>query len=238
MPTLRRFPGPGALAQAAAELLVGCAKEAIAERGVFRAALSGGHDPRGMFSLLAANPPALDWSRVELYWVDERWVPVADPESNYGEAGRLWLDGLAQGPARFPMYDGAVEAPAGAEAYARLLRERFASPKPVFDLALMGMGPDGHTASLFPGAAELEESQRLCLALRHPASGQWRVTLTLPVINAARRVAFLVDGAEKAGLLAGVLDGSAKVPAARVRPLPGELLWMVDAAAAAQLPRI
>jgi 6-phosphogluconolactonase len=174
----------------------------------------------------------LDWSKVELYWVDERWVAWDNTDSNYGEAQRLWLAGRTKGPLCFPMYNAALEPEAAADAYAALLARRFGAVPPVFDLILLGMGPDGHTASLFPGQASLDEIRRLCLAVQQPTSGQVRLTLTFPVLNAARRCVFLLSGAEKAALLAQVLQGKAVVPAARVAPVHGDLLWLADAAAA------
>ncbi|HTB23625.1 MAG TPA: 6-phosphogluconolactonase [bacterium] len=235
MPELKVYPTESAQAQAAAELFLSWGRDAIAARGRFRVALSGGRGPRGLFQALAQRPQALDWGKVELYWVDERWVDWGSPESNYGEARRLWLAALEPGPRCFPLFDASLEPEAAALAYEKLLTENFAAALPVFDLMLLGMGPDGHTASLFPGQASLDETRRLCLAVRHPASGQERLTLTLPVLNASRRCVFLLSGAEKAALMAQVLAGRAQVPAARVRPPQGELLWLSDAAAAAQV---
>jgi 6-phosphogluconolactonase len=233
MPDLKVFPTEAAQAAAAADLLVAWGAEAIRVHGRFRVALSGGRGPRGLFLALAKRPKALDWSKVELYWVDERWVPWTSPESNYGEANRLWLASMAQGPACFPMFNGALDAAAAARAYEIILSQRFGQVPPVFDLVLLGMGPDGHTASLFPGQASLDETRRLCLAVLQPATGQERLTLTLPVLTAARRCVFILSGAEKAELLAQVLAGTANVPAARVIPTHGELLWLADAGAAA-----
>lgn len=234
MPKLQVFPTETAQAQAAADLFMAWAQEAIRSRGLFRVALSGGRGPRGLFQILAQRAGDLDWGKVELYWVDERWVAWDSADSNYGEARRLWLRGMAKGPRCFPMFNAALGPEAAAEAYAALLAQRFGAVPPVFDLILLGMGPDGHTASLFPGQASLDETRRLCLAVRHPTSGQVRLTLSLPVLNAARRCVFLLSGAEKAALLAQVLEGKSTVPAARVAPEHGDLLWLADASAAAQ----
>jgi 6-phosphogluconolactonase len=235
MPTVNVFPTEAALAEAAADLFVQAGAEALAQRGSYRVALSGGRGPQGMFAALAERPRALDWAKVELYWADERWVEAGDSQSNFGEARRRWLDHWAAGPRCFPMVGAALTPAAAAAAYAALLMGRFGAELPAFDLVLLGMGPDGHTASLFPGQASLDERQRLCLAVTQPATGQARLTLTLPVLNAARRCAFLLGGAEKAGLLARVLAGQSDVPAARVHPAAGEPLWLTDAAAAAQI---
>lgn len=233
MPDLRVFPSPSDQAQAAADLFVAWGQEALKARGVFRAALSGGSGPLGLFAALAQRPQALDWARVELYWVDERWVAPTDPASNYGEARRHWLDLLPMGPDCSPMFNPQLQPDAAAQAYAELLQARTSEAVPVLDLILLGMGLDGHTASLFPGQASLDEDRRLCLALRHPSTGQSRLTLTLPVLNAGRRCVFLLQGSEKAALLAEVLAGASTLPAARIRPSQGELIWLVDGAAAA-----
>jgi 6-phosphogluconolactonase len=235
MPKLESFPTETALAEAAAAFFTALGRHAIRERGVYRAALSGGRGPRGMFRVLAGLPKALDWSKVELYWVDERWVDVESPESNYGEAGRMWLDRLRPAPARFPMYDPNRDPEAAAKAYAQLLKKRFNAELPVLDLALLGMGQDGHTASLFPGQPSLKETGRLCLAVRQPATGQQRLTLTYPVLKASRRCAFIVQGSEKADLLGRVLAGRVQVPAAQVSQAEGEVLWMADAEAASRV---
>jgi 6-phosphogluconolactonase len=237
MPDLKVFPTEAAQAEAAADLFIAWGAEAIRVQGRFRVALSGGRGPRGLFQALAKRPKALDWVKVELYWVDERWVPWESPESNYGEASRLWLAAMAQGPACFPMFNAASDAAASARAYEIILSQRFGQVPPVFDLILLGMGPDGHTASLFPGQASLDETRRLCLAVRQPATGQERLTLTLPVLTAARRCVFILSGAEKAELLAQVLAGKSTVPASRVVPTHGEVLWLADASAASLLPK-
>ncbi len=232
MPDVRVYPTQAEQAQAAADLFVSLGREPVAARGRFRAALSGGHDPHGMFEALKARPGDLDWGKVELYWVDERWVEWASPESNYGEAKRRWLDSLGSGPACFPMYRGPGNPEDAAEAYESLLMRRLGGRPPVLDLALLGMGPDGHTASLFPGSEALGERQRSCIAVRHPATGQVRLTLTLPVLNSARAAAFIVHGAAKAGTLARVLAGDAGLPAAWVKRDQGGALWLADREAA------
>ena len=237
MPEIKVFPSEAAQAEAAADLFVAWGAEAIRVKGRFRAALSGGRGPRGLFQALAKRPKALDWPSVELYWVDERWVPWESPENNYGEASRLWLASMAPGPVCFPMFNNAADAAAAARSYEIVLSQRFGQVPPVFDLVLLGMGPDGHTASLFPGQPSLDETRRLCLAVRQPSTGQERLTLTLPVLTAARRCVFILSGAEKAELLAQVLAGKADVPAARVVLTHGQVLWLADASAAARLPK-
>ncbi|MGH7441224.1 MAG: 6-phosphogluconolactonase, partial [bacterium] len=138
MPNLTIFDDEAALAGAAADHFISKAQEALAARGRFRAALSGGRGPRGLFQVLAQKTGALDWRKVELYWVDERWVDWKSADSNYGEAGRLWLDGLKAGPGCFPMYRGPGDPNEAAELYETLLARRLASKPPVFDLVLLG----------------------------------------------------------------------------------------------------
>ncbi|HTB34348.1 MAG TPA: 6-phosphogluconolactonase [bacterium] len=225
------------LARLAADHFIGQGREALAKRGRFNAALSGGRGPLGLFRALAGRPGDLDWSKVTLYWVDERYVPFKDPDSNFGAACRLWLDALSAGPTLRPMFKEGMDAETASRDYAALLRSELGPGTPVLDLCLLGMGPDGHTASLFPGQPSLSESSRLCLAVRHPSSGQERLTLTYPVLNASRNVAFIANGAEKAALLAQVLAGAADVPAARVRPAQAPV-WFVDRAAASKIQAV
>jgi 6-phosphogluconolactonase len=234
MAELRVGQDDAALARLAADYFVEQGREALAKRGRFNAALSGGRGPQGLFRALASRPGDLDWTKVTLYWVDERYVPFKDSDSNFGTACRLWLDGLKNGPRLRPMYREGVDVETAARDYAAQLRSELGPGTPVLDLCLLGMGPDGHTASLFPGQPSLSESSRLCLAVKHPSSGQDRLTLTYPVLNASRNVAFIAQGAEKAGLIAQVLanHGLSDVPAARVRPASPPI-WFVDRAAAA-----
>jgi len=245
MPALR------SLAEAApfiAELAAGCARE----RGVFDLALSGGRTPRGVYAGLCE--PALrgtvPWEKVRVFWGDERFVPADHPESNFRLAREALLDRVPIPAERvFPIPTGAPTAAAAAAAYERTLQEAFGvAPFPCFDLMLLGIGADGHTASLFPGGPECEERERWVVASRAPAGNlvRERVTLTLPVLNAARVVVFLATGREKRAILEQVLaeaavaaagrggpTGSARperrlLPAERVRPASGRLLWFVD----------
>lgn len=236
MPQLEVFPSDAEQAEAAADLFVTLGLEALGARGRFRAALSGGRGPRLLFKHLAGRAQTLDWRKVELYWVDERWVEWKSPESNYGETRRLWLDSLKPEPLCFPMYRGPGNPEAAAEAYEALLNHRTGTLPPVLDLVFLGMGADGHTASLFPGQSSLTETKRSCLAVRHPATGQERLTLTLPALNAARNCVFLLSGAEKAAVLVRALKGDPELPAARVHWEQGDALWLADEAAAAEVP--
>jgi len=245
-PVVRRFPDLDALSRAAADELVGLARAAVAERGAFGIALSGGSTPRRLFQVLAARgPDALPWERVELWWGDERTVPPDHTESNYRMARESLIEplgvDLGLGAARVHRIAGELADPdAAAAAYERALVDALGAP-PVLDLVLLGMGPDGHTASLFPGSPALDEARRWVVAnpvtspLVHGTTT--RITLTAPAINAARRVRFLVAGADKAAALAAVLEGPrdpARTPSQLIAPR-GDLAWFVDEAAAAAL---
>ena len=232
MPKLHSFPDPQALADAFALRFIAWGRESIAKRGRFRVALSGGHTVRIEFEAIAKLASQLDWSKVDFFWVDERWVPLESPESNAGEAMRIWLDKLPLKPGLqiHPMYNGGEPA-AGVTAYEILLMKAFPLGLPFFDLCILGMGPDGHTASLFPGAPALQESQRAVIAVQHPVTGQWRGTLTLASINSSLGCAVLLAGKEKAAALKGVLAGDPALPLSHVRPVYTSLEFFVDQAA-------
>jgi 6-phosphogluconolactonase len=240
--TVRVAPDAAALVRMAAEEVVSRATAAIAARGRFRIALSGGSTPRGLYALLA-DPAApfrgrVPWGATHVFFGDERHVPPDHPESNYGMAREALLDRVPIPEENvYRMRGEHADAEVGALEYEAQLAETFAlreGERPRFDLVLMGMGPDGHTASLFPGSAALDETARLVVAPFVPKLGAHRLTLTLPVFDAAQVVLFLVAGGEKAEKVAAILAGrGAPLPAARVQPERGELLWLIDAAAGA-----
>lgn len=241
MAEVRVFPSAGRVQRAAAEIFADAAVEAGRARGRFTVALAGGSTPRGAYELLAREPlrGRVPWADVHVFWGDERHVPPDHPDSNYRMAREALL-------AHVPLTEGNVhripaenpDTSATAATYEQTLRRLFttsAGRAPRFDLILLGMGPDGHTASLFPGGRAVEERERLVVAEHVEGVGGWRITLTLPVLNAAARVVFLVTGAEKAAALATVLgpEGARSgLPAALVRPSEGRLSWLVDAPAA------
>lgn len=244
------FPNTGALMQAAAEHFVRSAAEAIRASGRFVVALSGGSTPRSLYALLATDryAPRVDWSCVHVCWGDERCVPPGDPASNYRMAREALLDRVPVSEENVHRIRGEDESAATAAAYERGLRELFHTPdgppRPTpgarFDLVLLGMGDNGHTASLFPGMAALRETRRWVVAERVAAVSPWRVTLTPVVINAGAEVTFLVSGREKAATLRRVLEGPYQpdeLPAQVVVPPEGRLRWLVDAAAAADIQR-
>ena len=234
---------PQELFEAAAEEVVRAAKEAVAQRGRFTIVLSGGSTPKNLYNLLATNArTVLPWDRMFFFWGDERHVPPTDPESNYGTAEETMLSKIpvaAGNVFRIPTEN--PDAAAAAEAYEHTLRKFFQlgpGEIPTFDLILLGMGPDGHTASLFPGTAGLQEKSRLVIANWVDKLKASRLTLTLPVLNAARCVAFLVSGTDKAAVLRTVLEEDApaeQYPSKLVRPSNGKLIWLVDRAAASEL---
>lgn len=238
MADIRVYPDAASLARAAAELFVTLAAEAIAARRRFAVALSGGSTPRVTYALLADDEFAtrLDWPRVHVFWGDERCIPPDDPESNFRLAEGALLSHVPIPPDNVHRVRGELEPEAAAQAYAAELRTFFGAPWPRFDLVLLGMGADGHTASLFPGTTAVEERERAVVAVYVERLRAWRVTLTLPVINAAHHVLFLVTGATKAETLQAVLEGpDGRFPAQQIRPASGHLIWLVDVAAASQL---
>ena len=237
MPGMRvqRLPDLDAVSRAAAEEL---ARVARAATGTVHVALSGGSTPKRMFDVLAQQGrAALPWDRIELWWGDERCVPTDHPDSNYGAAKQHLIDPLGLDPARVHRIAGERDPAAAAADYERAVVAALGAP-PVFDLVLLGMGPDGHTASLFPDSPGLAETERFVIAnqvtspLVHGTAT--RITLTFPAIGAARHTRFLVAGADKAETLAGVLEGPAgRYPSQRVTG--ADVAWLVDAAAAARL---
>jgi 6-phosphogluconolactonase len=239
-PIVRRYADPDLLAQAAADELVAIARDAVRARGVCHVALSGGSTPKRMFQVLAARGKGgAPWPQIELWWGDERTVPPDHPDSNYGMTRAALIDPLGLAPARVHRMEGERDPDAAARDYERALVARMGAP-PVFDLVLLGLGPDGHVASLFPGSPALDETARWVVAnpVDSPvAHGKTvRLTLTVPAIDAARHVRLLVAGADKAATLAEVLAGPpGRFPAQRIAPTVGDLAWLVDAAAAAQL---
>ena len=235
------YPDLESLSRAAAALLVRQANLAVAARGRFSVALAGGATPRRTYELLAA-PPLTDqapWDRVHVFWGDERCVPGNDSRSNARLAKEAWLDHVPIPGNQIHPMNCAADPAAAARQYEAQLREFFAGQPPRLDLILLGLGEDGHTASLFPGTAVLKEGERWAAAVYLAEADLYRVTLTAPLINQAALVAFLVAGQSKAGVLREVLHGPSdpeRLPAQLIRPQNGELVWLTDLAAAAQLP--
>jgi len=236
-------PDPAALAEAAAQLVVDAAGEAVRERGRFMLCLAGGETPRATYARLAQ--PELSgrvrWDRTWIFFGDERAVPPDHAESNYRMAHESLLSCVPIPPGQvLRMRAEQPDAEGAAAAYAAQIAGAFGTRRgelPRFDVVLLGLGVDGHTASLFPGSPVLREVFRTVAAV-HVAAARipQRVTLTFPVLNAAARVVFLVAGPEKAKIVKTVLVEQSTLPAAMVRPTDGELVWIADRAAAALHP--
>ncbi|GAB4108827.1 MAG: 6-phosphogluconolactonase [Roseiflexaceae bacterium] len=238
--SLEVYDTPGALAEAAARHMARLAREAVAARGVFSAALSGGSTPHAMFSLLAQEPlrSTIDWEKLHIFWSDERYVAPDDPESSYRMARETLLQHVHIPAANVYLVPTVGSTPEGAaEAYAATIAAMLPGDPPRFDLILLGMGPDGHTASLFPGAPAVAQppNELVVPVYNSPKPPPTRVTFTYRLINAAANVLFLVAGADKAATLRDVLRGPhdpPRLPAQGVQPSNGTLTWLADRAAA------
>lgn len=245
MSDVKRLADAEAVSRAAARGFVDLAVEALRRRGRFCVALSGGSTPRRMYGLLAHAPlrDKVDWTRVEFFWGDERAVPPDHPDSNYGLAGAALLGPLGVSPARIHRIEAErADLDAAARDYqgeiARVFGVDPAGSPPAFDLMLLGLGADGHTASLFPYSEALPERRRWVVSQSLPKLRSRRITLTPAIINQARAIRMLVAGADKAAALKAVLEGPAdpeRLPAQLVAPSAGSLVWLVDEAAAAEL---
>lgn len=240
------FEGDQALARGAAQRFISLARRAIAEHGSFHVALAGGSTPRLMYQYLAepAIATQVDWRHVHIYFGDERCVAPDDAESNYHMASEALLRHVVTLPDdHVHRIQGEFASPElAAREYGHLLTRQLrqsASGFPVFDLILLGMGDDGHTASLFPGTDILEVPDQSVAAVYVPAKGVWRISLTLPTLNHASHVLFVISGAGKAERLRQVLypePGQSPYPAQRVAPVMGTVEWYLDQAAARALP--
>jgi 6-phosphogluconolactonase len=223
------------LARKAAEQFVSLAGAAIARSERFTVALSGGSTPRALYSLLASAEyrERIDWRGVHLFWGDERCVPPDHPESNYRMVQEALLSRINIPPANIHRMAGEKEPAEAATAYEDELRRFFQLTEgqvPRFDLILLGLGEDGHTASLFPGSAALEEKEHLVATAYVERLKAHRLTITLPVINAAAQVSFLVSGESKSAILKALLgrdSDAAQYPAGKINPPTGELTWFI-----------
>jgi 6-phosphogluconolactonase len=241
--TIEVVPTAADLFHTAAEEFVSAGRAAIGAQGRFTVALSGGSTPKALYSLLAANYANFAWNRVFLFFGDERHVPPTHPESNYRMVNEALLTKIAI-PAEnvFRVTGENPDASAAAADYEAQLRRFFALKSgefPRFDLILLGVGPDGHTASLFPDSEGLNEQTRLVVANWVAKFNTYRITFTFPVLNHAQEVMFLASGADKADMIQKVLEGKSNppLPSQRIEPCDGKLLWMLDEAAAAKLAR-
>ena len=230
---IRLFDDVEELSNAAAEEFLTLAREAISARGRFVVALAGGATPRRLYRILAETP--FDgWNKVQFFWGDERAVPPDHADSNYRMAKEAMLDALGISSANIHRINAEHEA--AASDYAAMLWRMFGRASPVFDLVILGMGADGHTASLFPGTDALKEAKHWVVASRALSAPKDRITLTAPILNRAAQVIFLVAGADKADALAEVLEGPS-VPERLPAQLISSATWFVDRAAGSKLKK-
>ena len=235
-PRITVLPDPAAVARAAAEHVVSSARQAIERQGSFTLALSGGSTPKALYQLLAAEPLAsqIHWPTVEVYFGDERAVPPGHAESNYRMAEEALLEHVPIPEKNIRRMRGEIDPEAAAVEYGRMLKERFGEEGGL-DLVLLGMGEDGHTASLFPGTAALAEAKHRAVANFVPKLNAHRITLSAPFLNRSKEVLILATGAAKAAVLKEVLEGEPdpqRLPIQLIDPPDGSVTWLVDAAAA------
>jgi 6-phosphogluconolactonase len=245
MSDIRIVPDPQALYRAAADEFIGHALDAVNARGICHVALSGGSTPKGLYALLVNDESLrqqMPWGKLHFWWSDERHVPPDDPDSNYYMANEAMLSHAPIPSENIHRVHGeranSSQAAIEYEYELRSIMQVGAPLFPKFDLILLGMGPDAHTASLFPGTKALNETARLIVSNWLGKFFTWRITFTAPFINAARSVMFLIAGDDKALPLKGVLEGPyepAQLPAQLIAPSEGNLIWLLDQKAAGQL---
>jgi 6-phosphogluconolactonase len=241
-PEIRTWESEHELFRTAAGEFSTLASAAVSARGKFTVALSGGSTPKGLYSLLA-RMPSLPWDKVLFFWGDERHMPPDHPESNYRMAQAamlLIISAIPENIFRIPAEE--KDAERAARAYQQTIERVFQLTPgefPRFDLILLGIGPDGHTASLFPGTKALEESRRFVVANWMDKFNAYRITMTFPVLNHAACVMFLVSGTDKSEIIHEILENpQAHLPAQNIHPVDGRLVWLLDGAAAAKLSTI
>jgi 6-phosphogluconolactonase len=246
-PEIKIFPDADALSSAAAAEFLRSAQEAVRAKGTFNVVLSGGSTPRALYSRLATDPALraqVPWEKINFFWGDERHVPPDHPDSNFRMANEAMISRAPISPAQIWRIKGELaEAKDAASDYEQRLRDFFHLTHAQlrrFDLVLLGMGPDGHTASLFPGTKALHETNRLVVANWIGKLYAERITLTAPVLNNAACVMFLVHGEDKAPALKAVLEGPLEpeqLPAQLIQPSSGKLIWLLDPSASRMLSR-
>jgi len=232
------FRNKSELGKNAAQQFIRIGVESIKENGRFSVALSGGSTPKIMYKELVQNfADQLDWNDVHFFWSDERYVPLSHPDSNAGMAKKYLLEPLAIMDENVHYISTDLrDANQAAVLYEQDVVNYFENTSPQFDLVLLGLGDDGHTASLFPGTKALQEQKRLVAANWVDKFQLWRVTFTYPLINQAKNIIFLVAGKEKASVVHDLIaEKNSQHPAARVAPEKGNILWLLDAEAAASL---
>jgi 6-phosphogluconolactonase len=233
------FPNAEVLSHAAAQLFVDLAHQCM-PKGRFTVALSGGETPRRTYELLATSPyiEKTPWRIVQFFWSDERWIPPYDPQSNEYMARKALLDHIPVPEDQIHSMHGATDPQGAAVAYEGMLRHFFTGEKTLFDLVFLGLGKDGHTASLFPEAPIPNNPDRWVSDVYLPTQDMFRLTLTPSIINRSAKIVFLVNGEEKAESLQHILEGPNRPeqwPAQLIHPLSGDILWLVDQAAASRI---
>lgn len=229
------------LARKGAEIFSRIARESVGARGRFAVAISGGSTPRGMHRFLGQDPFLSDipWDKTDIFWVDERFVPVNDKASNYGTAKRDFLNRIPIPSGHIHPIPLASSPDIGALLYQKELVSYFKDEGKEsfrFDLIILGIGTDGHTASLFPGQSSLDEKEKWVVAVKGGKPNVIRLTLTYPVLNSGRHIVFLASGTEKADVIKRVLkDDESKLPAQQIQPIEGKLFWLLDRKAASLL---
>jgi 6-phosphogluconolactonase len=233
---IRVFDNTSQLSAAAADLFVQTARTAVEEQGRFTVALTGGSSPEQLYRLLA-QPPYRDqmpWPQTYIFWGDERWVPLSDDRSNAKMAFELLINHVPVPVNQiYPMW-GTESPETFAQQYEDHLRQHFGEAEPRFDLIFLGMGDDGHTASLFPGTEVLQEKTQWVKAYFLEPQEMYRITLTAPFINQAKKIIFLTFGEKKASALYEILKGEPnpdKYPSQLIKPQTGEVIWLIDQAA-------
>jgi len=232
---IRIFSDYESLSLAAADLIAEQLRKSARDRGQVSLALSGGHTPRRAYELLSRDSYKIPWPKVDLFWSDERCVPPDDPRSNERMVRETLIDLIPIPEKRVHLLRCAGSPRHSAEEYDIFLKRYFSENGNSFDIILLGLGEDGHTASLFPASAALSEAIRWAMEVQRPQEDFYRITMTFPIINRASLIIFLASGSQKARALAQVMDRSADIPARLVQPINGQLLWLVDQEAAAEL---
>ncbi|HEY4150993.1 MAG TPA: 6-phosphogluconolactonase [Chitinophagaceae bacterium] len=237
---LHIFKDADQLSREAAKWMADCISATLQKQDRFTLVLSGGSTPKKLHMLLAASPykEQIDWSRLHIFWGDERAVPFEDERNNARMAYDTLLNHVPVAPAHIHVMRTDMDPENSATEYERLLRRYFDETGPTFDLVLLGMGDDGHTLSLFPGTAVVHEETKWATAYFLKAQSMYRITLTAPVVNRSAKVAFLATGPGKAAALKEVIEGDYlpdTYPSQVIDPIEGELHWFVDEAAAARL---
>lgn len=240
---LHIFKDKAQLSKEAASFFVEKAREAVQQNGRFTVALTGGSSPVQMYNLLAQQPflEQVPWQETHIFWGDERWVPLTDDRSNARMAMETFLNKVPVPPKQiYPMWEDDVEPEEFAKKYEQLLQSHFGQQAPQFDLILLGMGDDGHTASLFPGTEVLQEQAQWVQAYYLEPQSMYRITLTAPLINQAKTICFMTFGDNKAPALHEVMEGERnpeQYPSQLIQPKDGEVHWFIDEAAASRLEK-